>query len=109
MTSPRIFMAFLFVSFTCFGQKTGDPEKKEEPTTTFKFGGYVKADFLNTWYNNGDVGNSSPLKDIHFPAQIPVGPASTSGLSSERRERGKRPMSSSAGVWPVVVCGVMRY
>ncbi len=71
MTSQRIFMFFLFISFACFGQKS---EKKEEPTTTFKFGGYVKADFLNSWYNNGDVGDTSPLKDIHFPAQIPVGP-----------------------------------
>jgi len=45
-----------------------------EPSTTFKFGGYIKADFLNSWYNNGDVGDTSPLRDIHFPAQIPVGP-----------------------------------
>lgn len=52
---------------------TGQTDDTKERKTTFKFGGYVKADFLNSWYNNGDVGDTSPLKDIHFPAQIPVG------------------------------------
>ena len=51
----------------------GFSQEDDLPSTTFKFGGYVKVDFLNTWYNNGDVGDTSPLKDIHFPAQIPVG------------------------------------
>jgi hypothetical protein len=41
--------------------------------TTFKFGGYIKADFLNSWYLNGDVGETSPLRDFHVPGQIPVG------------------------------------
>jgi hypothetical protein len=27
--------------------------QEEESTTTFKFGGYIKADFLNSWYRNG--------------------------------------------------------
>ena len=52
----------------------GQTDTISGPTTTFKFGGYIKADFLNSWYNNGDVGDTSPLRDIHFPAQIPVGP-----------------------------------
>lgn len=52
---------------------TGQTDDTKERKTTFKFGGYVKADFLNSWYNNGDVEDTSPLKDIHFPAQIPVG------------------------------------
>lgn len=43
--------------------------------TTFKIGGYIKADFLNTWYTNGDIGERSPLRDFHLPSQIPVGPA----------------------------------
>ncbi len=42
-------------------------------STQFKFGGYIKADFLHTWYNNGDVGGTSPLRDFHLPGQIPIG------------------------------------
>lgn len=42
-------------------------------STVFNFGGYIKADFLHTWYNNGDVGNTSPLRDFHLPGQIPIG------------------------------------
>ena len=48
--------------------------QEEESKTTFKFGGYIKADFLNTWYTNGDIGERSPLRDFHLPSQIPVGP-----------------------------------
>ena len=47
---------------------------QEEAKTTFNFGGYVKADFINTWYQNGEVGAESPLRDFHLPGQIPVGP-----------------------------------
>ena len=68
----RILISAICLSLSLFSYSQAD--EKEEPTTTFKFGGYVKADFLNSWYNNGDVGDTSPLKDIHFPAQIPVGP-----------------------------------
>ena len=46
-----------------------------ESNTTFKFGGYIKANSLHTWYQNGDVGETSPLRDYHLPSQIPVGPA----------------------------------
>jgi hypothetical protein len=42
-------------------------------STTFKFGGYIKTDIINTWYRNGDVGSDSPLRDIHIPGQIPIG------------------------------------
>ncbi len=42
-------------------------------STEYAFGGYIKADFLHTWYNNGDVGSTSPLRDFHLPGQIPVG------------------------------------
>ena len=45
----------------------------ETSNTTFKFGGYIKADFLNSWYKNGDVGETSPLRDYHLPSHIPVG------------------------------------
>jgi hypothetical protein len=44
-------------------------------STTFQFGGYVKTDFISTWYQNGDVGSDSPLRDFHLPGQIPVGPS----------------------------------
>lgn len=67
----RITIITIFL-LSCFLLR-GQTDDIDEPTTTFKFGGYVKADFLNSWYNNGDVGDTSPLKDIHFPAQIPVG------------------------------------
>ena len=42
-------------------------------TTTFKFGGFINADFIHTWYQNGDVAPDSPLRDFHVPGQIPVG------------------------------------
>ena len=41
--------------------------------TRFSFGGYVKLDVLNTKYYDGNVGRNSPLRDIHFPADIPIG------------------------------------
>lgn len=44
--------------------------------TTFTFGGYVKFDALYSNYNDGNVDETSPLRDIHFPAAIPVGGAS---------------------------------
>jgi hypothetical protein len=59
-------MGLLFLSIVVSAQE-------ETAKTTFKFGGYIKADFLNTWYQNGDVGETSPLRDFHLPSQIPVG------------------------------------
>jgi hypothetical protein len=44
--------------------------------TIFTFGGYVKFDALYSHYENGDVPETSPLRDIHFPAAIPVGGSS---------------------------------
>ncbi len=41
--------------------------------TTFKYGGYVKMDIINTWYQNGDVSGNEAIRDFIFPAQIPVG------------------------------------
>ena len=43
-------------------------------STVFSFGDYVKADFLSSWYQNGDVGATSPLRDFILPGQIPIGP-----------------------------------
>lgn len=42
-------------------------------STTFKFGGYIKADFISSWYQNGDVSSDAALRDFHLPGQIPVG------------------------------------
>ncbi len=42
-------------------------------STEFSFGGYVKADFIQTWYMNGDVPQGSSLRDFHLPKAIPVG------------------------------------
>ena len=41
--------------------------------TTFKFGGYVKLDMMQSKFYNGEVAVGSPLRDFHFPADIPVG------------------------------------
>lgn len=49
--------------------------QNETAKTTFKFGGYVKADAINTWYMNGDVASNSPLRDLHLSGLIPVGEA----------------------------------
>lgn len=64
-----ITIILLALNFSVIAQSDSTQTNK----TTFKFGGYVKADFLNTWYYNGDVSATSPMKDIHFPTQIPVG------------------------------------
>ncbi len=61
-----ILTPFMLISLSVFSQK--DPAK-----TTFKFGGYIKADAINTWYQNGDVGENSPLRDFHLSGLIPVG------------------------------------
>lgn len=66
MKKTRFLICMLCLPHLVFAQD--EPGK-----TTFKFGGYIKADFLNTWYQNGDVGQTSPLRDFHLPSQIPVG------------------------------------
>lgn len=65
----RILLFLLFVASNAFAQnKTLKPDE-----TVFKFGGYIKSDFIFSNFYNGEVARSSPLRDIHFPAQIPVG------------------------------------
>ncbi|NOR76140.1 MAG: porin [Draconibacterium sp.] len=44
---------------------------KNENKTTFKFGGYTKADFIYTQFNNGDYSGSG--RDFHIPSTTPVG------------------------------------
>jgi hypothetical protein len=55
---------------TIFAQET-------TPTTYFQFAGYAKADALFTTYYNGQPAAESPIKDIHLPSAIPIGPART--------------------------------
>jgi hypothetical protein len=61
---------FLFVLLTClyFGL-----HGQNKPLTTFKFGGYLKTDFISTQYRNGNVDPNSLLRDFHLPSQVPVG------------------------------------
>lgn len=42
---------------------------------TFIFGGYVKLDVLASKYLDGAPLPAGPLRDLQFPAQIPVGGA----------------------------------
>lgn len=42
-------------------------------STSMRFGGYVKVDFISSWYRNGDISSESSLRDVHLPALIPVG------------------------------------
>jgi len=37
---------------------------------TFKFGGYMKADFMNMWYMYGDLGGTSPCGISIFPVRF---------------------------------------
>ncbi len=74
------FFTFLFVFLMVSFLTAQENEKKKEKgtilnrgTTIFKFGGYIKADFIHSWYMNGDVGPTSPLRDFHLPSQIPIG------------------------------------
>jgi hypothetical protein len=70
---PICFGIFIGHSQTLEEEKAKDPEKKVERKTTFRMGGYVKLDVLQTWYNNGEVGPTDPIRDFILPAQIPVG------------------------------------
>lgn len=49
-------------------------DQDESKKTIFKFGGYIKANFLHTWYNNGDIGSENAWREFHLPNQmIPMG------------------------------------
>jgi len=63
----------LLLLLISFSMKKSFAQEDSNKTTTFKFGRYIKADFLHTWYNNVDVGSTSPLRDFHLPRQIPIG------------------------------------
>jgi hypothetical protein len=58
-------VVFLFFIFALFSQNN--------PVTKFKFGGYLKADFISTWTMNGKMEPNSLLRDFHLPSLVPVG------------------------------------
>ncbi len=43
------------------------------PNTTFKFGGFIKADFMETRTDSGQLADSATGRDLYVPAQTPVG------------------------------------
>ncbi len=66
-----ILLIVLFISYlNLFSQ---NKKSSDSVKTTFKYGGYVKMDVINTWYQNGDVSENEAIRDFIFPAQIPVG------------------------------------
>jgi hypothetical protein len=46
-------------------------QEEEKPETTFKYGGFVKADYLFTQYNYGSY--EGPGREFHIPSTIPKG------------------------------------
>ncbi len=64
-----IITLFILLSLSAVSQE------EKATKTTFNFGGYIKADAINTWYQNGDVGEDSPMRDFHLSGLIPVGDA----------------------------------
>ncbi|TWI13355.1 DcaP family trimeric outer membrane transporter [Aerolutibacter ruishenii] len=52
------------------------------PGTTFKFGGFVKADFLATQTGDGQLADDATGRSLYLPGQTPVHGAGGSGESS---------------------------
>jgi hypothetical protein len=71
MKKLAITLGALFFSLQVWAQQ------KDLPTAYFQFGGYAKADVLVTTYFNGLPVEQSPIKDIHIPSAIPIGPRQT--------------------------------
>ena len=68
MIKPLLVCALVFTQVLVFAQT-----EQTKAEVYFKFGGYAKADFLFSQYNNGSVAVGSPLQDIHLPSAIPTG------------------------------------
>jgi hypothetical protein len=45
------------------------------PNTTFHFGGFIKADFLESRTSGGQLADGAVSRDLYLPSQIPVGAA----------------------------------
>lgn len=60
-------ITLLFLTSNIFAQE------KTENQTKLKVGGYFKADFISSVYNNGEVIKSNALNSFHIPGLVPVG------------------------------------
>ncbi len=72
----NIHIAVFFFALSMLGfvlLSKAQSQEKTKKKTTFNYGGYIKLDVINTWYNNGEVGASAPIRDFILPGQIPVG------------------------------------
>ncbi len=68
-----IFVATLLELCWCnFTFAENNPES-DSIKTQVSFGGYIKTDFLFTNYNDGRPSEASPINDVHFISDIPVG------------------------------------
>lgn len=68
MIKQLLIWTLIFIQTLVFAQT-----EQSKLEVYFKFGGYAKADFLFSQYNNGSVAVGSPLQDIHLPSAIPIG------------------------------------
>ncbi len=51
------------------------PEDSDGSSSTYSFGGYIKADAMFSDYGAGDVAATNPIRQFYLPALIPVGDA----------------------------------
>ena len=56
----------LLFSYAVFAQ-----DEESKPPVNFKFGGFIKADYIETQFNNGPYSGAG--RDFHIPSTIPVG------------------------------------
>ena len=49
-----------------------EPRQDTAKPVSFYFGGFVKADFIRTWYHDGMIERNLLLNDFHIPSQIPL-------------------------------------
>jgi len=56
-------------------------ELTEIRSTSYQFGGYVKADILYSDYSSGPVPSGSAGRDYYIPGTVPTGPADSTGYS----------------------------
>ena len=69
--AASISLVLLALSGAAFAQDAG-------PTTTYKFGGYVKFDAMFTDYSDATPGGNSLMRQFYYAPQIPVGDGSGS-------------------------------
>ncbi|MGK7295513.1 MAG: DcaP family trimeric outer membrane transporter, partial [Candidatus Wenzhouxiangella sp. M2_3B_020] len=60
--------------------------EEKADTPTFSYGGYVKADFMYSAFDDGEVGGSSLGRDIYVPAVVPIGGDSAEYFDAHARQ-----------------------